>query len=62
MSETRQTGWKSLMSWELPDSPADRLAKGLADALDGDAVENLLKEAGHDHANRLLAGQAARQA
>src|SRR6266436_3781601 len=48
-----------LDSLVLANPPADGLGQRLADALDRDAVENLLEEAGHDQTDGLLAGQAA---
>ena len=41
------------------DAAADGFAQRIADALNRDPIEYLLKEAGHDHANGLFARQTA---
>lgn len=43
----------------VADAVGDCLAKCFANAFDGDAVEDLLEEAGHDRANRFDSSEAA---
>ena len=47
------TGTKSLIL-NIPHPFSDRLAQGMADTIYSNAIEYLLEEAGHDHADRFL--------
>src|SRR5215467_14462162 len=55
----REFRWSDFRLLVLTNSPADGFAERFADAVDGDAVKDLLEEAGDDHTCGLFARQAA---
>lgn len=59
-SPTRSRGLARLMLLVLPNLASDRCPEGFANRFDGDAIKNLLEEAGNDHSHGFPARKSSR--